>query len=356
MIAIVGAGPVGCYVASLLAAKHDVLVVEEHKSVGLPVQCTGIVTQEIFDFISGKHNNFIINEVNDVRIFSPNNKFISLKLEQPDLILDRQKFDLYFFKLARKKGVKFLFNHRFISRNGSKIIVKNLDSGRTKKFKCSHLIGADGPRSIVAKCSGLYNKRKFFIGVQAVIKKKNNNIIDFYPFKGGFGWAVPENNNTLRVGVASLTNPKNYFQELLKKYPGKIICKQGGLIPLFDPWTVFCKQKTYLVGDAASFVKATTGGGIITGLKSAELAARSINHNINYDALVIMKLFPSLLLNLKMRKTMDNFTENDWNDLIKELNNPKSRKALQSINRDRLFSLVFKSFLNNPKLIRFGLK
>jgi len=361
MIAIIGAGPVGCYAASLLADEHDVIVIEEHKSVGLPVQCTGIVTQEIFNFVPRK-NNFIINEVSDVRIFSPNNTHntpdahLSLKLEKPDIILDRHKFDLYFYNLARKKGVKFLFNHRFIAREDNYIIVKDLKSNHIKKFKFSHLIGADGPRSAVAKTAGLYGRRKFFIGVQAVVRKKNNNAVDFYPFKQGFGWAVPQDKNTLRVGVASQANPKEQFEKLLKKYPGKILEKQGGLIPLFDSWTVFSKEKTYLIGDAAGFVKATTGGGIIPGLRSAEILAKSINSRLNYDAGIFLHLFPNMLLHLKMRRLMDRFSEDDWNNLIDELNNSKSKKILQNINRDKAFSLLIQLGLKNPGLIRYSLK
>ncbi len=117
MIAIIGAGPVGCYVASLLADNFEVKVFEEHSGVGLPIQCTGIVTQEIFRFIP-KKNNFIVNKTDDVRIFAPNNKYIKLKLKKPDLIIDRKKFDNYFYNQARKKGVTFHFNHKFISTKG----------------------------------------------------------------------------------------------------------------------------------------------------------------------------------------------------------------------------------------------
>ena len=53
MIAIIGAGPIGSYAAYMLAKKGiDVNVYEEHKVIGKPVQCTGIVSSEfsnIFD-------------------------------------------------------------------------------------------------------------------------------------------------------------------------------------------------------------------------------------------------------------------------------------------------------------------
>lgn len=356
MIAIIGAGPVGCYAASLLADKFKVAVFEEHKQVGLPIQCTGIVTHEIFNFVP-KKNDFIINKVSDVRIFSPNSKFIKLKLDKPDIILDRQKFDAYFYELARKNGVKFFFSHKFMSVKGNTIIIKNLTSGRLKKFKFSYLIGADGPLSPVAKSTGLFGKkRRFFTGIQAVVKKNNNDIIDFYPFKGGFGWAVPENKSTLRIGVASLSNPKEEFESLLKKYGGKIIAKQGGLIPVFNPSASSSKDKTFLIGDAAGFVKATTGGGLVPGLKSAEIVAHTINNDVSYTAGLYLNLLPALWLNLKMRNMMDKFTPDDWNELIGDLNNKKSRKALQGVNRDQLFRLLISLAFDNPRIMKHGLR
>lgn len=355
MIAIIGAGPVGCYAASLLADSYEVVVFEEHKSVGLPIQCTGIVTQEIFKFVP-KKNDFVINKTNKVRIFAPNKKHIQLKLEKPDLIIDRQKFDNYFYQQAKKKGVKFVFNHKFISAGFSDVWIKDLKSKKIRKFKCSYLIGADGPLSAVAKNTGLYNKRRFFIGLQAIIKKKNNNMIDFYPLKQGFGWAVPEDKNTLRVGVASRTNPKEQFKQLLKRYKGRIIAKQGGLIPVFNPWTRFRKEKVHLIGDAGGFVKATTGGGLIPGLKSAEILEHSIKHNLGYDAGIYLHLLPSLWLHLKMRDMMDSFAEKDWNQLIKDLNEKDSKKILQRVNRDKLFHLLLNTALNNPKMMKCGLK
>jgi geranylgeranyl reductase family protein len=356
MIAIIGAGPVGCYAAALLADNFKVAVFEEHKEVGLPIQCTGIVTQEIFDFVP-KNNDFIVNQVKDVRIFAPDNNFLKLRLDRPDIILDRQKFDTYFYNLAKKKGVKFLFNHKFMKVEGSVAFIKNLRSGRIKKYKFSHLIGADGPLSHVAKSIKLFDKnRNFFVGVQAVVKKKNNNVIDFYPFKGGFGWAVPENKSTLRIGVASLSNPKKQFEELLKKYKGKIIEKQGGLIPLFNPPAHFSKENIFLIGDAAGFVKATTGGGLVPGLRSAEIVAHTINHDVSYTAGLYLNLLPELWLNLKMRKVMDAFTAEDWNKLIDDLNSKESKKALQGVNRDNLSKLLLRVAVKNPKIMKHWLK
>jgi geranylgeranyl reductase family protein len=355
MITIIGAGPVGCYAASLLADDFEVAVFEEHGKIGLPIQCTGILTQEIYGY-APKRNSFVLNQTEDVRIFSPDKNHLKLQLEKPDIIVDRQKFDTYFYNQARKKGVKFYFSHRFMGINDSEILVKDLKSGKTKSIKFDYLIGADGPLSPVAKAAGMFKKRKFFIGIQAVVKKKNSNTVDFYPYKHGFGWAVPENKSTLRVGVATISNPKEHFNSLLKKYNGKIIAKQGGLIPVFSPDVITRKDNIFLIGDAAGFVKATTGGGIIPGLRSAEILVHSLKYNLSYEAGLYLHLYPTLWMNLKMRKVMDDLSEQEWNKLARQLSSKKSKQALQGVNRDEIFKLMFRLGAADPSIISYGLR
>ena len=78
MITVVGAGPAGCYAAYRLAqAGKTVQIFEEHNEVGVPVQCTGIVTSSIMNILKLK-KECIINEVSRVKIFAPNNNFIKL--------------------------------------------------------------------------------------------------------------------------------------------------------------------------------------------------------------------------------------------------------------------------------------
>ena len=87
MITIIGAGPVGSYSAYLLAKKgKEVSVFEEHKDIGLPIQCTGIVTNEIQKIIH-LDSETIVNNVTKARIFSNNKNYIELNLKNKNLIL-----------------------------------------------------------------------------------------------------------------------------------------------------------------------------------------------------------------------------------------------------------------------------
>ncbi len=71
-IAIVGAGPMGCYIAYLLARSGlRPTVFEEHKNIGEPIQCTGIVTKKIEQVrdIEEELKGSILNKANKIRVF-----------------------------------------------------------------------------------------------------------------------------------------------------------------------------------------------------------------------------------------------------------------------------------------------
>ena len=45
-VVIVGGGPAGSKTAAALAKDHEVIVLEEHGSIGEPVQCAGLITEK----------------------------------------------------------------------------------------------------------------------------------------------------------------------------------------------------------------------------------------------------------------------------------------------------------------------
>jgi len=341
MVNIIGAGPAGSYTAYLLAkANKQVTVYEEHKTIGSPIQCTGIVTSKINKVLDFKLNkNIIINKINKVKIFAPNKKFIQLKLKNKNLILDRKKFDQLIAEKAKQHGAKFILNHKFIKRKNNDI-----------------LIGADGPLSTVAKISNLYKKRKFMTGFQIRVKLENNNEVEFYPYIGCFAWIVPENDNIVRLGVAAYNNTKKYF-DYLKKIKQirniNILEKQGGLIPIYDPKLKTQKNNTYLIGDAATQLKATTGGGIIQSLIASKALSKSIIKHKNYEKEWKKYLAKELYLHLKLRNIMDKFNKKDWNKLINIFNKKHNRQLLENFDRDNLSKHILKIALTNPELVYF---
>ncbi|MBW2974172.1 NAD(P)/FAD-dependent oxidoreductase [Candidatus Woesearchaeota archaeon] len=355
MISVIGAGPAGCYSAYLLAkAGKDVSLFEEHKEIGSPVQCTGLVTSPINNILKLK-KGIIINEIDKVKIFSSEKNFLGLKLKDKNLILDRKKFDSHLADLAVSMGAKIFLNYKFISCEKN-IIKIRYNNEKEAAIRTDNLIGADGPLSQVAKLSGMIKQRKFLTGIQATAKLKNDNCIEFYPSIGAFAWVVPENSETCRVGVASYNNPKDDFTGLLKlkKISSKdIIEKQGGLIPVYDPRLKTKKDNIYLVGDAAAQVKATTGGGIIQSLKAAQALADSIINNRDYEKEWKKEIGKDLLLHLRMRNIMNRFREKDWSRLIKMFKKDRTKRIIESFDRDYPTRFAYKLLLSEPRMLYF---
>ncbi|MBW2989725.1 NAD(P)/FAD-dependent oxidoreductase [Candidatus Woesearchaeota archaeon] len=354
MVSIIGAGPAGCYTASLLAeAGKDVQLFEEHKEIGSPVRCTGLVTSSIKEVLKPKESS-IMNRISDVRIISKNTS-LDLKLKEKNLVLDRKSFDNDLADLAIAKGAKIFLNCRFID-NKKNLIKVSYSQKKETILKTDYLIGADGPLSSVEKRNFPENKKSFMTGLQAIVRLKNDNCIEFYPSLGTFSWVVPENKEICRIGSASYTNPKYAFKELLKLKSienKSIIEKQGGLIPLYDPKLKTKKDNVFLVGDAASQVKATTGGGIIQGLKAAGSLASSIIKQKDYEKGWKKEIGKGLWLHLKMRSIMDKFKDDDWNHLIETFKKDKPKDIIESFDRDHPTKLMSKLVLNEPRLLCF---
>ncbi|TFG71093.1 MAG: NAD(P)/FAD-dependent oxidoreductase, partial [Methanomassiliicoccus sp.] len=67
-VLIIGAGPTGSTAAGCLADHHDVMIIEEHDTPGLPIQCAGLITPRAMpEFARGS----LINKIRGAKIHSP---------------------------------------------------------------------------------------------------------------------------------------------------------------------------------------------------------------------------------------------------------------------------------------------
>lgn len=347
MFSIIGAGPSGNYLAYLLSKQNlDVQIFEEHKEIGHPVQCTGIITHELEEFIP-LSKSFLINKINQSRIYSPNGNSILIKFQKSNLIVDRKKFDQYLADLAQSHGAVYHLGAKYESNDDNKIKVNGIN------IKTDKIIGADGPFSRVAKNNNLWCNRRFVTGHQYTLKVPcDKNLIEFWLGIGMFGWLVPIDESTARVGVVSYSNPTGHIKKLLsQRFPkSKILSQESGLIPVFNPKQILQKNNISLIGDAATQVKATSFGGIVHGLKAAQLLAQDYN---NYPKLCKKYLNRDLYLSLLIRKTLDKFSPEDYNELIELFSTSKVKKIFETKSRDYPTKFILDLILAQPRVLKF---
>lgn len=363
MISIIGAGPAGSAIAYLLAKSgQPVTIYEEHHTVGRPVECTGLVTSQFTSQVK-LDGKFLQNKIRTARIYAPNGRYITISLKQPNLVIDRTAFDRYMAQKAKSAGARLKLNSRFTGTDGSHINIFDKASGMNHKIQSKTIIGADGPSSTVAKSSGIFGSRQFLYGAQAVAELDNDNAIEFYPHVATFGWIVPVDRRTVRIGVLGRKDTMPALRQLLKlKGISKQQIKemQGGVVPLYNnkirTYRRFRQQDIYLIGDAATQVKATTGGGIIPGLKSAAALRSAILNRRDYESEWKSILGCDLWLHLYARKIMDRFSDSDWNKLVRIFSKKQNLRILEDIDRDNATKLFFKLGIREPRLWQFALK
>ncbi|MBI2507954.1 NAD(P)/FAD-dependent oxidoreductase [Candidatus Woesearchaeota archaeon] len=347
MISIIGGGPSGAYLASLL--NDEVSLYEEHAIIGRPIQCTGILTHSIKELIS-VNDDFVVNKIRKIKLISPGNEEYEFGLKHPELIVDRYKFDNHLIDLARENGAEIFTNCKLRDFSVDNKIKLKFDD---KEIETDILVGADGPNSIVARRTGLLNGRKYKIGHQYTAKgefDKEVFTVYFNGVKNYFGWVVPENEKIARIGIVGDEDIPKLFQGFLDKIKvnkKNFVECQSGVIPVFDYNAKCCDRNVYLVGDAAGHVKSTTLGGIVYGMRAAKILASALEAGEDYDRLLRKEIGRELWLHSKAAEFLSKFGEEGWDEFIKLL-----RKIdLGKFNRDKPFSGLH-LFLK-PSLIYF---
>lgn len=359
-ISIIGAGPAGSFTAYLLAKKgFDVSVFEEHPVIGEPVACTGVLAADVTSRFLKLPDDVVVNKVEKARIVAPDGNSVEIKLKN-NIVVDRARFDQHLAAIAKKAGAKYYVNHRFLescSNNGKAgVKIRNKNLNQTKDIESDWLIGCDGPGSDVAKSAGIFGNRHFYVGLQATVKLENDSAIHFYPSEKGIAWTVPESSGIVRAGITADRNASSYFDEFMssaigKGYKERIVAKQAGAIPLYSPKVQTQKGKVLLAGDAATMVKAATFGGINQSLMAATAIAEAIETGKDYARLWKKKLGKDLWLSLMMRKTMNRFSNTDYNSLIRIFGKEKNKKVLEEFNRDEPRKFILRLMMQEPRLL-----
>ncbi len=346
LINIIGAGPVGLHAATRLSEEgFETTVFEEHNTIGRPVQCAGLVSKAGLQELEIKPGESLVNQVKGVKMFSPNGQSITVEKQEPVAhVLDRYLFDQMLYKKAKRLGIEIRTGSKLIDlrakpseknqpeKQASSLFMQT--KGRGELLKSQITVGADGPHSVVRH--SIFPKmfeKEFVHGYQIRAEGQfDPNFVEmhFGSFAPGFfAWVIPESSRTARIGLGVKLgeNAAEKMQEFLQKRQvyGRALSKSSALIPIAKPPKQISQGTVLLVGDAAGQTKATTGGGLVFGLKAAKACAETIaNH-------------------LKHKKPLEDYSKN-LQEINKELSlHWKIYSYIQSIPPQKLDALLEKA-------------
>ena len=200
-------------------------------------------------------------------------------------------------------------------------------------------------------------KRKHYYGIQAVVRG-NFNPQRYRTYFGKetcpdlFAWIVPESKDIARVGLATTKNPRFYFDKFMLGKNFSVMEMQAGTIPLYHPKQKMVRDNCYLLGDASGYVKATTLGGIIPGMKQAQVLVDCIDNGKDYEV-ELGTLRKRMNLHLRLRKVMNKFSDKDWDSVLKLLGQEKVRKVFEEHTRENPLPLVMKTLFREPRFLKF---
>ena len=378
-LAIIGASIAGNYLAYLLSKSNlQIVVIEEHKDIGLPFQCAGIISQKLSLLIE-LPEDIVLNRVKTAKIINPSGNFIKLSGNERPYVIDRIALDrLFYGKNKNATNITYYLGERFRSfkysvENGQKCVL--IETSK-RLIKSKMLIGCDGPLTSVGK--RLKVKNKVLYAAQIRIEgnfDENEAVLYFHPlWKQLFGWIVPEGNNVYRIGIASSKNVNECFRIYLKKLGIDIndkIDQQGGIIP-YGIMNKSAFKSVLLLGDAAGQVKATTGGGIVMLLTAAKHASNCVKLSFkqnnfskrfikkHYEKPCLRTIGKELKLHSAIRLILERLTNEDFEVFFKIVKENKIEHIItlygdMDFPKDLIFKLLKKPLVFTF-LIKFSLK
>ena len=280
-VVVVGGGPIGAVTARCAAeAGAHTLLVEKGDGLGEPARCAGLLSPRVLSTL-GASDGSVIREIHGGILHSPSGVEISLHADAVKaVVIDRPLLNRELLSLARGTGVKVSTHTRVTSaRPGS---ISLIAGGVQEDVRASVIIGADGPKSLVASSFSLSPPEEMLMASQATVVgpiRKSDEVDIFFGRSVApmfFAWAIPAQEGYTRVGLAASLGTKT--DELLSRFLqlhkfGREVERIQGMIPIsLAPEAV--ADGALLVGDAAGQVKPSSGGGLYTGGVCARIAGK----------------------------------------------------------------------------------
>ena len=369
-VIVVGAGPAGLFAALRLArGGRDVLVIEEHATIGAPTHCTGVVSAELQELYKIPEE-LVLHRATSCLVISPHGTVA--EFESPGeaiAVLDRAAFDAGLAAEAQAAGASVLLGTRVEDVRVGRGVVE-VSTGRRV-----HLA-----RAIVLACGVAYRfHRRMSFGLPSAVLHTAQIEIDAHPAKAmeihlgrqvapeGFAWLVPiqrDDRTRVKAGLLLRGDARARLATFLAS--PRVAARLAGpigdpvlrLLPLAPPRRTY-GPRTLLVGDAAGLTKPLTGGGIFYSLLSADLAAQTLEESLaaddfgartlsRYEARWRQRLGRELRTGEWFRRLLANFTDRELDQFVRAIASDDVRAVIDQCARFNWHRSVILALLKQP--------
>jgi digeranylgeranylglycerophospholipid reductase len=370
-VAVVGAGPVGSTFARYIADEgFNVVMLEKKRKIGVPLQCAGLLGKKIKE-LNILPEEYILNKVYGAYLHSPSDNILKVGRENPEAyVIDRVGYDKFLAEKAVDAGAEIFLNHKVIdinSTSGDLSVGNNLN----KEFHADVIVGADGHSSYV---SNKFNPHSKNVMAAQYLVDMGGNVFDpdnvhlhvNSSISPGFLWIIPISSSIIRIGLFA-NKDYNGLNKFLKDYMmsnslfknASILKKYHGFIPVYNSKKDIVNKKTILLGDAASQVKPTTGGGLMIGFECAKIAAKCVTNSLelndpkllyDYETQTKKRFNSELRVQLEVQRIFESLTNEDLDQMFIKLKNGNAEELISKYGDMDTQSTLIKEMVKNRLL------
>jgi len=361
---VAGAGPAGTAAARACAeAGLRTLCIEEHGTIGHPVQCAGLLSLAALSECRVTPRP-ILNTVRGARFLLSTGEALVIDPGRPMAhVVDRGALDREMAAAAARAGAEFRLKTSLVALEGNRAVLKGI--GGREEVGFSLLIAADGVRSSVARMLGLGRAEVYLSGLQAVVRcPADPALVEIHPHASPefFGWVIPLGNGLARVGLCGEGDQRERLGSLLRSPKGGILDLVSGALPL-GPLPQTYGPRTLIVGDAAGMAKPTSGGGIYTGVRAARHAAAVAmeccrkgafreQDLTRYEELWKADFGRELALGMALYRARRELSPGEVDAVLAALNDPEIVKEIERVGDMDRPSALFSRLALSPRVIR----
>jgi digeranylgeranylglycerophospholipid reductase len=300
-VIVIGAGPAGSTAAKIAAERAlEVLVLEEHPIIGVPVHCSGVLfattrpalTQEI---LGNMDKRVIIREYKAIQVFAPSGKIIKeVSIAGTNsYLIQRDLFDQDLARQAVNSGVDLKLNTRVTGflRQQDRVIGVTTNSSTMPEVRGNIIIATDGIHSAekgISRWAGLSPAAPISVhGISIELTRVQNIDPDVFEFHAGSftekGWTsiFPRDNVSCMTHFQNMTefeNVKAGEYMISGKIKNAVPFRMAGWSHTADMGSGLPRSVDdglILAGSAANLLGILPA--IISGRYAAETAVESVN-------------------------------------------------------------------------------